>query len=146
MDRAHRLGQRAACVNVYRILTRGTVEERMMSLQRFKVDFRFVYATHRFFCMSDALRFLSICRLRACALCFFQLESPAPIFPFLSFPLHDLYQLPSARTHIALHSKKRVAEAVVSTANSSVQTMQTDKIVSLFQQAAHAQLAARGQR
>ena len=37
MDRAHRLGQRRT-VNVYRILTRGTLEEKIMSLQRFKLD------------------------------------------------------------------------------------------------------------
>ncbi|EFJ48604.1 hypothetical protein VOLCADRAFT_74566 [Volvox carteri f. nagariensis] len=37
MDRAHRLGQRRT-VNVYRILTRGTLEERVMGLQQFKID------------------------------------------------------------------------------------------------------------
>lgn len=37
MDRAHRLGQKRT-VNVYRILVRGTLEERIMSLQRFKLD------------------------------------------------------------------------------------------------------------
>jgi len=37
MDRAHRLGQ-TRCVNVYRLLTRDTLEERIMSLQRFKLD------------------------------------------------------------------------------------------------------------
>ena len=37
MDRAHRLGQRRA-VNVYRLLVRGTLEEQIMSLQRFKLD------------------------------------------------------------------------------------------------------------
>eukprot|EP00890_Picochlorum_soloecismus_P001543 jgi/Picsp_1/238/NSC_00237-R1_snf2 super family len=37
MDRAHRLGQRNA-VNVYRILVKGTLEESIMSLQRFKLD------------------------------------------------------------------------------------------------------------
>ena len=37
MDRAHRLGQRKA-VNVYRILVKGTLEESIMSLQRFKLD------------------------------------------------------------------------------------------------------------
>ena len=37
MDRAHRLGQ-ARPVTVYRLLTRGTLEERVMSLQRFKLD------------------------------------------------------------------------------------------------------------
>ena len=37
MDRAHRLGQTRP-VTVYRLLTRGTLEERVMSLQRFKVD------------------------------------------------------------------------------------------------------------
>lgn len=35
MDRAHRLGQRRA-VTVYRLLARGTLEERVMALQRFK--------------------------------------------------------------------------------------------------------------
>lgn len=37
MDRAHRLGQRRA-VNVYRVLTKSTLEERIMSLQAFKLD------------------------------------------------------------------------------------------------------------
>ena len=37
MDRAHRLGQRRT-VNVYRLLVRGTLEERIMGLQRFKLD------------------------------------------------------------------------------------------------------------
>ena len=37
MDRAHRLGQRRT-VNVYRVLTRGTLEEQIMGLQRFKLD------------------------------------------------------------------------------------------------------------
>ena len=37
MDRAHRLGQKRA-VNVYRVLTRGTLEERIMGLQAFKLD------------------------------------------------------------------------------------------------------------
>ena len=37
MDRAHRLGQ-TRCVSVYRLLTRDTLEERIMSLQRFKLD------------------------------------------------------------------------------------------------------------
>jgi len=37
MDRAHRLGQTKA-VNVYRLLTRHTLEARIMSLQRFKLD------------------------------------------------------------------------------------------------------------
>lgn len=35
MDRAHRLGQ-TKVVNVYRLITRGTLEEKIMSLQRFK--------------------------------------------------------------------------------------------------------------
>jgi len=35
MDRAHRLGQ-TRMVDVVRILTRGTIEERLMSIQRFK--------------------------------------------------------------------------------------------------------------
>ena len=35
MDRAHRIGQRRT-VNVYRILTRDTLEERIMGLQAFK--------------------------------------------------------------------------------------------------------------
>ena len=37
MDRAHRLGQRRT-VNVYRLLVRGTLEEHIMGLQRFKLD------------------------------------------------------------------------------------------------------------
>ncbi|KAK9809358.1 hypothetical protein WJX73_008453 [Symbiochloris irregularis] len=37
MDRAHRLGQKRT-VGVYRVLTRGTVEERIMGLQAFKLD------------------------------------------------------------------------------------------------------------
>lgn len=36
MDRAHRLGQRRV-VNVYRLITRGTLEEKIMGLQRFKL-------------------------------------------------------------------------------------------------------------
>ena len=36
MDRAHRLGQKRS-VSVYRLITRGTIEEEIMSLQRFKV-------------------------------------------------------------------------------------------------------------
>lgn len=37
MDRAHRIGQKKV-VNVYRIVTRGTLEEKILSLQRFKLD------------------------------------------------------------------------------------------------------------
>jgi len=37
MDRAHRLGQKKV-VNVYRLVTRGTLEEKILSLQRFKID------------------------------------------------------------------------------------------------------------
>ncbi|KAL9268603.1 TATA-binding protein-associated factor BTAF1-like protein [Drosera capensis] len=37
MDRAHRLGQRKV-VNVHRLVMRGTIEEKIMSLQRFKVS------------------------------------------------------------------------------------------------------------
>lgn len=37
MDRAHRLGQRRT-VNVYRLLMSGTIEEEVLSLQRFKLD------------------------------------------------------------------------------------------------------------
>ncbi|KAK6923628.1 Helicase, C-terminal [Dillenia turbinata] len=37
MDRAHRLGQRRV-VNVYRLIMRGTLEEKVMSLQRFKLS------------------------------------------------------------------------------------------------------------
>ncbi|KAI3845727.1 hypothetical protein MKX03_007435, partial [Papaver bracteatum] len=36
MDRAHRLGQHRV-VNVHRLIMRGTLEEKVMSLQRFKV-------------------------------------------------------------------------------------------------------------
>ena len=37
MDRAHRLGQKRT-VHVFRLLTKGTLEEKVMSLQRFKLD------------------------------------------------------------------------------------------------------------
>ncbi|CAN8254589.1 unnamed protein product [Cochlearia groenlandica] len=37
MDRAHRLGQKRV-VNVHRLIMRGTIEEKVMSLQRFKVS------------------------------------------------------------------------------------------------------------
>ncbi|KAF3783221.1 TATA-binding protein-associated factor, partial [Nymphaea thermarum] len=37
MDRAHRLGQRKV-VNVHRLIMRGTIEEKVMSLQKFKVS------------------------------------------------------------------------------------------------------------
>ncbi len=37
MDRAHRLGQ-TRTVNVYRLLMKGTLEERIMGLQQFKLD------------------------------------------------------------------------------------------------------------
>ena len=36
MDRAHRIGQKKV-VNVYRLITRGTIEEKIMSLQKFKL-------------------------------------------------------------------------------------------------------------
>ncbi|KAK9476188.1 hypothetical protein V1514DRAFT_199606 [Lipomyces japonicus] len=37
MDRAHRIGQKKV-VNVYRLITRNTVEEKIMGLQRFKLN------------------------------------------------------------------------------------------------------------
>ena len=37
MDRAHRLGQKRV-VNVYRLITRGTLEEKIMGLQKFKMN------------------------------------------------------------------------------------------------------------
>ena len=37
MDRAHRLGQKQT-VNVYRLLMRDSIEERVLGLQRFKID------------------------------------------------------------------------------------------------------------
>ncbi|PHH70892.1 hypothetical protein CDD80_5670 [Ophiocordyceps camponoti-rufipedis] len=37
MDRVHRIGQKKV-VNVYRLITRGTLEEKILSLQRFKID------------------------------------------------------------------------------------------------------------
>ena len=36
MDRAHRIGQKRT-VNVYRLITRGTLEEKIMGLQKFKL-------------------------------------------------------------------------------------------------------------
>ncbi|THH07406.1 hypothetical protein EW146_g9330 [Bondarzewia mesenterica] len=37
MDRAHRIGQKKV-VNVYRLITKGTLEEKIMGLQRFKMN------------------------------------------------------------------------------------------------------------
>lgn len=37
MDRAHRIGQKKT-VNVYRLITRGTLEEKIMGLQKFKIN------------------------------------------------------------------------------------------------------------
>ncbi|XP_064635758.1 TATA-binding protein-associated factor 172-like [Lineus longissimus] len=37
MDRAHRIGQKKV-VNVYRLITRGTLEEKIMGLQKFKIN------------------------------------------------------------------------------------------------------------
>lgn len=37
MDRAHRIGQKRV-VNVYRLITRGTLEEKIMGLQKFKIN------------------------------------------------------------------------------------------------------------
>ena len=37
MDRAHRIGQKKV-VTVYRLITRGTLEEKIMGLQKFKLD------------------------------------------------------------------------------------------------------------
>ncbi|XP_076831393.1 TATA-binding protein-associated factor 172 isoform X2 [Brachyhypopomus gauderio] len=37
MDRAHRIGQKCV-VNVYRLITRGTLEEKIMGLQKFKMS------------------------------------------------------------------------------------------------------------
>ncbi|KAJ3045044.1 btaf1 RNA polymerase II, B-TFIID transcription factor-associated, 170kDa [Rhizophlyctis rosea] len=37
MDRAHRIGQKRV-VNVYRLVTRGTLEEKIMGLQKFKLN------------------------------------------------------------------------------------------------------------
>jgi TATA-binding protein-associated factor len=37
MDRAHRIGQKCV-VNVYRLITRGTLEEKIMGLQKFKLN------------------------------------------------------------------------------------------------------------
>uniref|UniRef100_A0A3Q2QZV1 BTAF1 RNA polymerase II, B-TFIID transcription factor-associated n=1 Tax=Fundulus heteroclitus TaxID=8078 RepID=A0A3Q2QZV1_FUNHE len=38
MDRAHRIGQQKRVVNVYRLITRGTLEEKIMGLQKFKMS------------------------------------------------------------------------------------------------------------
>ena len=38
MDRAHRLGQKKNVVNVYRLITKNTLEEKIMGLQKFKMN------------------------------------------------------------------------------------------------------------
>uniref|UniRef100_A0A3Q3GBQ6 BTAF1 RNA polymerase II, B-TFIID transcription factor-associated n=1 Tax=Kryptolebias marmoratus TaxID=37003 RepID=A0A3Q3GBQ6_KRYMA len=38
MDRAHRIGQQKRVVNVYRLITQGTLEEKIMGLQKFKMS------------------------------------------------------------------------------------------------------------
>ena len=37
MDRAHRIGQKKV-VNVYKLIARGTLEEKIMGLQKFKMN------------------------------------------------------------------------------------------------------------
>jgi TATA-binding protein-associated factor len=37
VDRAHRLGQ-TKTVNVYRLITQGSIEEKIMRFQKFKLD------------------------------------------------------------------------------------------------------------
>lgn len=45
MDRAHRIGQKKV-VNVYRLITRGTLEEKIMGLQKFKLTIANTVITH----------------------------------------------------------------------------------------------------
>ncbi|GBE82676.1 Probable helicase [Sparassis crispa] len=46
MDRAHRIGQKKV-VNVYRLVTKGTLEEKIMGLQRFKLNIANSVVTHQ---------------------------------------------------------------------------------------------------
>lgn len=46
IDRVHRFGQRAEAVNIYRILTRATVEQRIMCLQRMKIHMTQTVVSH----------------------------------------------------------------------------------------------------
>ncbi|XP_065826869.1 TATA-binding protein-associated factor 172-like isoform X2 [Oscarella lobularis] len=45
MDRAHRIGQKKV-VNVYRLITKGTLEEKVMGLQKFKLNIANTVLTH----------------------------------------------------------------------------------------------------
>uniref|UniRef100_A0A8C5MZY2 B-TFIID TATA-box binding protein associated factor 1 n=1 Tax=Leptobrachium leishanense TaxID=445787 RepID=A0A8C5MZY2_9ANUR len=45
MDRAHRIGQKRV-VNVYRLITRGTLEEKIMGLQKFKMSIANTIISH----------------------------------------------------------------------------------------------------
>lgn len=45
MDRAHRIGQKKV-VNVYRLITTGTLEEKIMGLQKFKLSIANTVISH----------------------------------------------------------------------------------------------------
>ncbi|KAK5853581.1 hypothetical protein PBY51_014723 [Eleginops maclovinus] len=52
MDRAHRIGQKRV-VNVYRLITRGTLEEKIMGLQKFKMSIANTVITQDNACMQS---------------------------------------------------------------------------------------------
>ncbi|KAL3049910.1 hypothetical protein OYC64_012051 [Pagothenia borchgrevinki] len=52
MDRAHRIGQKRV-VNVYRLITRGTLEEKIMGLQKFKMSIASTVITQDNACMQS---------------------------------------------------------------------------------------------
>lgn len=49
IDRAHRLGQKKT-VNVYRLITQGSIEEKIMRYQKFKSDTANVSVNNPKFC------------------------------------------------------------------------------------------------
>ncbi|VDO32992.1 unnamed protein product [Brugia timori] len=52
MDRAHRIGQKCA-VNVYRLITEGSIEQKIMRLQKFKTDTANVGSMYIYSCITE---------------------------------------------------------------------------------------------
>lgn len=76
MDRAHRIGQKKV-VNVYRLITRGTLEEKIMGLQKFKL----MTANTVISCDNAGLETMATEQVR--------IEAPVKLITFWSFFLLD---------------------------------------------------------